>query len=100
MPQVIHIRDVVHETAYDLGPELRALRVPYEMFSPKGAVQKRGEFVDWSEGVAARTARFAETTLGNCTPGERVLVRLPVQSADDDWWLCEVEAVDGIAGTK
>ena len=100
MPQVIHIRDVVHATVYDLGPELRALRVPYEMFSPAGAVQRRGEFVDWFEGDTARRGRFAETSLGSCTPGDRVLLRLPVQSADDDWWLCEVEAVDGVAGNK
>jgi hypothetical protein len=33
-------------------------------------------------------------------PGERVLLRLDASSPDEEWWLCEVVSVDGVAGTK
>jgi hypothetical protein len=95
MPHVIRVRDVVRQGVYDFGPEERVLRVPYEMFDPVGAVRLRGTLVDWLEGDVIRSARFAETELGDCHPGERVLVRLP-PDAENEWWLCEVEAVDGV----
>jgi hypothetical protein len=95
MPHVIRVRDVVRQGVYDFGPEERVLRVPYEMFDPVGAVRMRGNLVDWLEGNVIRSARFAEAELGDCHPGERVLVRLP-PDAENEWWLCEVEAVDGV----
>jgi hypothetical protein len=96
MPHVIRIRDVSREALYDLGPDERVLRVPYDMFWPVGAVRQRGTLVDWLEGNVIRSARYAETMLGECRPGERVLVRLP-PPVPDEWWLCEIESVDGIA---
>jgi hypothetical protein len=99
MSHVIRIRDVVREGVYDFGPERKVLRVPYEMFNPIGAVRQREGLVDWLEGNVIRSARFAETALGECRPGERVLVRLPPES-QDEWWLCEIEAVDGVAAAQ
>jgi hypothetical protein len=99
MAHVIRIRDVVREGVYNFGPEVRVLRVPYEMFDPVGAVRQRGNLVDWLEGDVIRSARFAETDLGDCRPGERVLVRLPPEAVDE-WWLCEVETVDGVAAAE
>jgi hypothetical protein len=99
MPHVIRIRDVAREAIYDMGSELRALRVPYEMFNPTGPVRRRGELMDWFEGNAMHSGRFAEAELGDCHPGDRVIVRLPPQASEDEWWLCEVQAIDGVAGT-
>jgi hypothetical protein len=96
MPHVIRVHDVVRDGVYELGQAERVLRVPYEMFDPVGAVRRRGVLVDWLEGDVIRSARYAEADLGDCHPGERVLVRLPPQ-AEDEWWLCEVETVDGVA---
>jgi hypothetical protein len=96
MPHVIRVRDVVRGGLYDLGPDEPALRGPYELFNPVGPVHQRGALVDFLQGNVIRSARVASTSLGECHAGERVLLHLPPR-ADDEWWLCEVEAVDGIA---
>jgi hypothetical protein len=98
MPQVIRVRDVVHASTYSLDPGLRAMRVPYEMFNPDGAVRQHGDVIEWDESHASRSARFAEARLGDCAQGERVLLRLPFAPSETDWWLCEVEAVDDVEG--
>jgi hypothetical protein len=97
MPHVIRIRDVVRDGVYDLGPGEPALRGPYELLNPVGPVRQRGALVDYLQGDVIRSARVVPTTLGECHPGEYVLVRLEPRAAEDEWWLCEVEAVDGIA---
>jgi len=90
------VRDVARGgEAHELGPEEPALRVPYDMFWPKGPAARNGDAIDWVEGNTPRMGRFAETRLGECHPGERVLVRIPPPVDEGDWWLCEVEAVDG-----
>lgn len=99
MAHVIRVRDVCREGVYEFGPDQRVLRVPYDMFDPVGAVRQRGTLVDWLEGDVIRSARYVEVELGDCHPGERVLVRLPPE-VDDEWWLCEVEAVDGVAAAQ
>ncbi len=77
------------------------LRGPYDLFQPVGAVRRRGALIDWLEGGVIRSARVAPGVLGDAHPGERVLLRLPPRSQDDDdWWLCDVEAVDGIAAAE
>jgi hypothetical protein len=100
MPRVIHIVDVVRRGAYDLGPEVTVLRVPYDMFQPKGPVRRNGDEIEWLEGKALRSARFVDSTLGECHPGERVLARLPPYAPADEWWLCEIESVDGVAAAQ
>jgi hypothetical protein len=97
MPRVIHIRDVARGLAFDLGPEQRALRVPYEVFHPEGAIRVNEADVEWVEGREVRRGRFAETVLGDCHPGERVVVRLMPGARENEWWLCDIEAVDGVA---
>jgi hypothetical protein len=95
-PHVIRVRDVDRGGVYELGPDVPMLRGPYELFQPIGAVRRRGELVDWLQGNVIRSGRAAPSTLGDAHPGERVLLRL-VPPADEEWWLCEVEAVDGVA---
>lgn len=97
MPHVIRVRDVVREGVYDFGPDEHVLRGPYELFNPIGPVRQRGALVDYLQGNVIRSARVVSTTLGECHPGERVLMRLAPHTVEDEWWLCEVEAVDGIA---
>jgi hypothetical protein len=82
---------------YELGPGEPALRVPYEMLMPVGPVRRHDQQIQWLEGESVRTGRYASTHLGHCHPGERVLLRLWPAPVEDDWWLCEVEAVDGVA---
>ena len=97
MPHVIRVRDGVREGVYDFGPDEPALRGPYELFNPIGPVRQRGALVDYLQGNVIRSARVAPTTLGECHPGERVLMRLAPLTVEDEWWLCEVESVDGVA---
>jgi hypothetical protein len=97
---VIRIVDVVRNGVYDLGPEAKVLRVAYDMFHPTGLVRQNGDTVEWLEGQTIRSSRFVESTLGQCRPGERVLARLPPYASGDEWWLCDVESVDGVAAAQ
>jgi hypothetical protein len=98
MPQVIRVRDVARGgEAHELGPEEPALRVPYDMFWPRGPATRNGDAIDWIEGNTPRMGRFVEIRLGDCSPGERVLVRVPPALEEEDWWLVEVETVDGVS---
>jgi hypothetical protein len=99
MHQVVQLRDVVRGSSYELGGRQRALRVSYDMFHPKGAVHIHEGHVEWAEGADARRARFTEVPLGACQPGERVLLRLAPSTRENEWWLCDVLAVDGVAGS-
>ena len=102
MPHLIRVRDVVRGGTYDFGPAEPMLRSTYELFQTTGPLTRRGALVDWQDGDDVRWARAIETTLGDAHPGERVLLRLEFTSADEardeeTWWLCDVEAVDGLA---
>jgi hypothetical protein len=99
MAHVIRVRDVARLGIYELGPDEFVLRGAYELFHPVGPVRKRGELVDWVQGTVIRSARTVPARLGETHPGERVLLKLPPLDSgrtEDEWWLCEVEAVDGI----
>jgi hypothetical protein len=93
---LIRVRDVVRAGVYDLGPDEPILRGPYELFQPIGSVKRRGVLIDWLQGQVLRSARVEPAALGTAQPGERVLVRLPPHGSPDEWWLCEVETVDGV----
>ena len=98
-PARIRVQDVARRGVYEFGPEEPVMRGPYDLFHPAGAVHRRGPLVEWREGDQPRTARVVGSTLGTTHPGERVLVRLPPRADDDEWWLCEVQSVDGVPGT-
>lgn len=93
MSHTVCVRDVVREGLLELPPDELVLRVPYDLFEPAGAVTRHGELADWTEGGVAKTGRVVATRLGNTHPGERVLVHM--REPEDQWWLCEVETVDG-----
>ncbi|MDP9035307.1 MAG: hypothetical protein M3O50_10910 [Myxococcota bacterium] len=99
MTQVIRVRDVVRGDIHELGPDQRMLRGSYDLFQPKGAVRAREGLIEWLEGGTVRTSRVAPAPLGEARPGERVLVSLPPHS-EDEWWLCDVQAVDGLATSE
>jgi hypothetical protein len=94
VPQVIRLRDVARNATYEKGPDEPALRVPYELFQPVGAVRRRGSLVDWLEGEVIRSGRAVPCRLRDTSPGERVLLQLDRDV--DEWWLCEIEAVVGV----
>jgi hypothetical protein len=94
--QVIRLRDVVRNATYERGPDEPVLLVPYELFQPVGAVRRRGSLVDWLEGAVIRSGRAVPSWLRDTSPGERVLLQL--NDKDDEWWLCEIEAVVGVSG--
>ncbi|HEX4449188.1 MAG TPA: hypothetical protein VH044_20760 [Polyangiaceae bacterium] len=99
MPNVIRVRDVARNATYERPPQEAALRVPYDLFQPVGSVHRRGSLVDWLEGEVIKSGRAVATVLGETQPGERVLLRFDdSRDADDEWWLCEIVAVDGVAG--
>lgn len=92
---MIRVRDVARNAVHELGPQEPVFRGTYDLFHPVGPAQRRGALVDWVQSRVIRSARVAPTVLGEAHPGERVLVRLPPFEADE-WWLCEVEAIDGV----
>lgn len=103
----IRIRDIARGQVYEKGPGEPALRVPYELFRPIGSVRRRGDLVDYLQGNVIRSGRVVATVLGETQPGERVLVKLPSVRSDEDsaesedqWWLCDVEALDGIEAER
>ena len=110
MAEVIRIHDVARAGTYELGPHEPVLRVPYDLvnFAPRGAlhpVLEDPDLVEWSEEGTLRQARVARAELGETQPGQRVLVHLPPsdddpEASENDWWLCDVEAVDGSTATE
>jgi hypothetical protein len=96
----IRIRDVVHDAMFERSPDEQVLLVPYDLFQPTGAVHKRGELVDWQQGPTQKNGRTVPSLLGNTQPGQRVLMRLDSAAPADEWWLCEIVSVDGVAGNK
>lgn len=99
MAHAIQVRDVARAGVHQFGPEEPVLRVPYDLFHPQGAVRKQGLLVEWSDGGQVRSARVAPAFLGDTHPGERVLLQLPPHM-DDEWWLVDVEAINGAAATR
>jgi hypothetical protein len=103
MPHAIRLRDVTRAHVFELGPEERVLRVPYDLFRPDGPARLSGTIAEWLEGGLVKTGRVVSTRLGETHPGERVLLRdsarpsaaAKAEAADNEWWLCEVEAVGG-----
>jgi hypothetical protein len=100
MPQVIRVRDVVRAGVHEFGPDEPALRGPYELFNPAGPVLRQGPLAEYVQGGAIHSGRIAETALGDTHPGERVLLQLPPHASAEEWWLCEVEAVNGVSGVQ
>ena len=93
MSHTVFVRDVVREGLLELPLDELVLRVPYDLFAPSGAVRKHGSLIDWTEAGVSKSGRFAPTRLRDTHPGERVLIHLSTEP--EEWWLCEVESVDG-----
>jgi uncharacterized membrane protein YeaQ/YmgE (transglycosylase-associated protein family) len=97
MPKTIRVRDVARNEVYDCAPEEAVLRGPYDLFQPNGPVRLRPDgLVEWEEGHDKRNSRVAAAVLGDTHPGERVLMRIPPHVSEGEWWLCEIQAIDGV----
>jgi hypothetical protein len=99
MVQRVRVRDVVRGSTHELGANEPALRGSYDLFYPTGPAPVREDgLVEWYAGRTMRVSRVAPTPLGRVTVGERVLLRL--DPIPEQWWLCDVEAVDGVSGDE
>lgn len=96
-PANVLVRDVVRHARYQLSGIERMLRVPYDLLNPVGPVQLHDGLITYLQGGELRNGRVAEAELADARPGERVLLRLPPTQNEEEWWLCEVEEVDGVA---
>jgi hypothetical protein len=96
----VTVRDVVRRRRHDLSGGERMLRVPYDLLSPVGPVRCEGDLITYLQFGELRNGQVSEGELRDAHAGERVLLRLPEESGAvpeaDEWWLCEVEAVDGV----
>jgi hypothetical protein len=100
LPRTIRIRDLLHDQTHELGPDEPALRVPYDFFHPEGPAVRRDDVIEYGQKGSVQTGRVAETILGETKPGERVLVRVDPAAAEGEWWLCEIEALDGVEAAE
>jgi len=92
----IRVRDLATDVYFNLPGNETALRVPYEAFHLDGPARYDGTLVEYEKNGERQQGRAAEASLGECRPGERVLVRDRALFKDPSgWWLCEVEAVNG-----
>ena len=99
MAEHIRVRDVVRGLTRELGPDEPILRASYDLFLPLGPVQLRPDgLAEWFTRDEAHGSRVTEGLLGSVHVGERVLLHLDPSEPADRWWLCDVEAIDGIAG--
>jgi hypothetical protein len=95
----ITVRDVVRHRDHDLPGGEHMLRVPYDLFHPIGPVRFERGFITYLQDGELRNGQVAEAELSDAHPGERVLLRLPDERGiidANEWWLCEIEAVDGV----
>lgn len=98
MPERIRVVDVVRGGARELSPEEPILRGSYDLFRPAGPVRMQANgLAEWVAGESVHSCRVVSATLGSARVGERVLLQLDATNAGQ-WWLCEVEAVDGVQG--
>lgn len=90
MSDQIRLRDVVRKSRLELGSEVCAYRVSYDLLFPDGPIRIMSDgLVEWFSHGEPRTSRIVATTLGQVRAGERVLVRL--DNVPHQWWLCDVE---------
>jgi hypothetical protein len=93
---MLTVRDIVRGGVHRLDGREPMLRVPFDLYSPDGAVELVDGFAHYTEKSEPRIGSVAGESLADAKPGERVLLRIPPCSSDREWWLCEVEAVNGI----
>jgi len=99
MAESIRIRDIVRGSIRELGPDVPILRVSSDLVQPLGPVMIRPDgLAEWFKHDGPHASRVATALLGSVSVGERVLLRLDEPATADRWWLCDVEAVDGVPG--
>ncbi len=95
---VVKVRDIARGDVHEVPRGLSMLRVPYDFFHPTGAVRVEDGLATYVVGSEVSTGRVAPAALADAQPGERVLLQLP-SSADGDWWLCEIQEMNGVAAS-
>ena len=93
---MLTVRDVIRGGVHRLKGGETMFRVPYDLYSPDGAVELVDGFAHYTEKSEPRVGSVARERLAAAKPGERVLLRIEPCSSDREWWLCEVQAVNGV----
>jgi len=75
------------------------LRVPYDLARPTGPVIVEGDHAIYRHGDEETVGRVAPAKLADAEPGETVLLKLADASDAPQWWVCEVEEVNGVAAS-
>lgn len=97
LAKTIRLRDLATDVQINVSGSERALRVPYEILKLDGPARVEGEEIRYSSRGTEQTGRAKEARVGECAPGERVLVReTTLAKAEPGWWLCEVLESDGL----
>src|SRR5689334_15303247 len=94
--KIIRVRDLATNIHFNLPESEPALRVSYDVFHLDGPAQLEGGMLHYEKDGQSLEGRAKEAPLGDCAPGERVLLRdRALFKEATGWWLCEVEAVNG-----
>ncbi len=92
----IRVRDLATDRQVLVSGGETALRVPYEVLMLDGPAAVEGESIRYTSRGTEQTGRAKEALLGECAPGERVLVhQRTLAKKEAGWWLCEVIESDG-----
>ena len=99
LAKTVRVRDLATDVQVNLSGAETALRVPYEILMLDGPARVEGDGIRYSSRGTEQTGRAKEAHLGECAPGERVLLReRTLAKTEAGWWLCEVIASDGRRG--
>lgn len=92
----IGVRDVRTGHRADLPKATTVYRVPYDALVLDGPARIDGGALYYEKRGMKLEGRAAGAPLGDCHPGERVLVEGALLAATEPgFWLCEVEDVNG-----
>ena len=99
--ETIRIRDMQTHRRIHLSGDAAILRVPWEVSNVRGPCLVENGQVTYSDTMGEHIARTRPGRLGDCRPGDNILVQYAKSTQRDPrvWWLCEVEAVNGDEAT-
>jgi hypothetical protein len=94
----VRIRDAETRKHLEVAANTPILRVPWEVSNVRGAVIVEDGFAYYDNRLGEQIARTKPGQLGDCKPGDVVLMQYDESTREDPrvWWLVEVVVVDGL----
>jgi hypothetical protein len=94
---IVRVRDAQTHQHIDLPGDTVVLRVPWEVSNVRGPCVVQNDRVTYFDTMGEHVARTAPSRLGDCRPGDNVLLQYEESTRADPriWWLCDVEAING-----